>query len=158
MLRRLLEYVREEAGDLREWVDDFEYDVCRALAKCHGEPDTRPVSITITASQEGTTMGTYTAGTPVDLVADVKNDQQVDLADTVTWTADQGTVIADPADPTNPLKAQLVNAPVGTVTVTGTTSNGLVATDPIVFTDPNAAVPASITISDSAAPAATPAA
>jgi hypothetical protein len=121
----------------------------------HGQPHPRPATITVTASQEGHTMSSYTAGTPVDLVADVKDDQQNEVpSDQVVWSSDQGTVTSDPADPSNPLKAQLVNAPVGTATVTATTSNGIASTDAVEFTDPNAGVPASITISDSAAPAA----
>lgn len=122
------------------------------IAQCH-TPGQPPASITVTVSQEGRTMSSYAAGTAVDLVAAVEDDRQNAVADQVTWTTDQGTITTDPADPANPLRAQLVNAPVGTATVTATTSNGIAATDPIEFTDPNAGIPASISISDSAAPA-----
>lgn len=100
-------------------------------------------------------MGTYTAGTPVTVTATVKNDQGVNVPDALSWASDQGTVNPNPngvdADGNVVMTATLVNAPVGTATVTATTSNGLPSTDAIVFTDPAAAVPASISLTDSAA-------
>lgn len=145
-------------GELQREIDVLEAEVQALLRRpCHcGRPchaGSVPATITVTASQEGHTMSSYTAGTAVDLVADVKDDREVEVADAVTWSTDQGTITSDPADPTNPLRAQLVNAPVGTATVTATTSNGIPATDAIEFTDPNAGIPATISISDSAAPA-----
>lgn len=125
---------------------------------CHRS---RPAHITVTTSQEGTTtMGSYTTGTDVDLTAVVKNDQGVNIADNVTWTADEGTVTAgaNGTDETGGVTMTAVLTGVtaaGDVAVTATTDNGLSFTDTITFTDPNASVPASITVSDSAATPAT---
>lgn len=107
-------------------------------------------------------MGSYTAGTTVDLTASVQDDRGNYVSDTVSWTSDQGTVTPGP-DGTDAsgnvcMTATLVNAPVGTANVVATTSNGVAFTDAIEFTDPNAGIPASITVTDTAAPAATPAA
>lgn len=42
--------MREDVGDLREWVDEFERDVHCLIAQCHTPPDDRPASITLTVS------------------------------------------------------------------------------------------------------------
>jgi hypothetical protein len=83
---------------------------------------------------------TFPLGKTITLTATVENAETVVIPDNVTWTADQGTISPDA---TNPEVATLVNAPIGTVNVTATTSNGIVATDALDIVDN---VPASITI------------
>lgn len=107
-------------------------------------------------------MGSYTAGTTVDLTAVVTAEvdgQTVQISDTLTWTSDQGTVTAGPdstdANGNVVMTATLINAPVGTANVTATTSNEIPATDPVVFTEA-APVPSAISVTDSAAPATAP--
>lgn len=134
---------------------------CAEICVCHcHHRHNRPEHITVTASQEGTHMGSYNIGTDVELTAVVKNDQGVNIADNVTWTASpEGTVTAGAngtdADGGVTMTAVLTGVTVpGDVAVTATTDNGLSFTDTITFTDPNAGVPASITVTDSAAPTA----
>lgn len=122
---------------------------------CHRS---RPAHITVTTSQEGTHMGSYNTGTDVDLTAVVKNDQGVNIADDVTWSAAEGTVTAGAngtdADGGVTMTAVLTGVTVpGDVAVTATTDNGLSFTDTVTFTDPAASVPASIVVTDSAATA-----
>lgn len=122
---------------------------------CHRS---RPAHITVTTSQEGTHMGSYNIGTDVDLTAIVKNDQGVNIADDVTWSAAEGTVTAGAngtdADGGVTMTAVLTGVTVpGDVAVTATTDNGLSFTDTVTFTDPAASVPASIVVTDSAATA-----
>jgi len=90
-------------------------------------------------------MGTYAPGAPIDLTADVKNAEQQDITDQVSWSTTAGTVTPDA---TNPLKAVLTDAPLGDTTVTATTSNGIAATDTVTVADQT---PASITVTDAAA-------
>lgn len=118
-----------------------------------------PARLTITSSQNGTHMGSYDLGTTVDLKAVVRNGKNTPIADTLTWSSDQGTVVAGDNgtadDGTVYMTATLINVPSpGTVNVVATTSNGLGFTDAIVFNDPADAVPASIEVTDSVAPAA----
>lgn len=124
----------------------FERDLIAALYHCHHHGDsTTPASITLTATPQGDTMGTYAPGATIALTADVKNAEQQDITDAVVWSTSAGTIAADPA---NPLKATLTGAPLGDTTVTATTSNGISATDTVTVADQT---PASITVTDSAA-------
>lgn len=133
--------------ELERLLAEFERELEAALHHCHhhGGNSNTPASITITATQGGTTMGTYAPGAPIALTADVKNAEQQDITDAVTWSATAGTISADPS---NPLKATLTGAPLGDTTVTATTSNGIPATDTVTVADQT---PASITVTDAAA-------
>lgn len=141
-------------SDTRElWRHIFNLE--REVAELEAERDV-PAHIEVTASQEGQPMGSYNIGTTVNLTATVKNDKGANIADTLSWTSDQGTVTAGPdgvdANGAVVMTAQLVNVPAaGTVNVVATTSNGLAFTDAITFTDPADAVPASIDVTDAAA-------
>lgn len=158
MLRRRLhadfDEIHRLLGELEEAID-AELSSCEC--DCHHRHRHQPATITVTTSQKGTHMGSYTIGTDVDLTAVVKNDQGVNIADNVTWTASpEGSVTATAngvdADGGVTMTAVLtgVTTP-GDVAVTATTSDGLPFTDTITFTDPNANVPASITVTDTAA-------
>jgi hypothetical protein len=135
---------------------DADTEILRRLARLEEDIERRccdhecdaPAHITLTASTspEGTPMASYTLGVPVYFTAAVENAEQVPVADALSWSATAGTVSADPA---NPLWATLVNAPLGDVTVTATTSNGLTATDTVTIVDN---VPATVSLTDSAAP------
>ena len=118
-----------------------------------------PARLTITSSQNGTHMNTYDLGTTVDLKSTVRNAKGTAIAADLTWSSDQGTVITGPNgtadDGTVFMTAQLVNVPSpGDVTVTAATTNGVTSDDVITFADPADAIPATMEISDSAAPAA----
>lgn len=144
--------------EIRRLLDLLEAEIDAELAGCTCHRRPRPVHITVTTSQEGTTMGSYSIGTDVDLTAVVKNDQGVNIADNVTWTADEGTVTpgANGTDADGGVTMTAVLSGItaaGDVAVTATTDNGLAFTDTVTFTDPNADVPASIVVTDSAAPA-----
>lgn len=93
-------------------------------------------------------MTSYALGAPVYFTANVTNAEQTPITDAVTWTSDAGTITADPS---NPLQATLVNAPLGDATVTATTSNGISATDTVTIVDNT---PAAIGLTDSATPSA----
>lgn len=150
-LRDLLQLVHADRA--RERIEralaEFERDLIAALKHCHHHHghggDTRPASITLTATSQGATMGTYAPGATIDLTADVKNAEQQDITDAVTWNTTAGTITPDAA---NPLKATLTGAPLGDTTVTATTSNGIAAEDTVTVADQT---PASITVTDSAA-------
>lgn len=115
---------------------------------CQHQCGNEPAHITLTASTspEGTPMASYALGAPVYLTAAVANAEQTPITDAVTWSASAGTVTADPA---NPLWATLADAPLGDVTVTATTSNGLTATDTVTIVDNT---PATVSLTDSATP------
>lgn len=108
-----------EVSFLRREVDEVEDD-------CH----LIPASVTITAYLKGSTVADqmFPSGATINLVATVKNaptaanPDGVPVPNAVTWTADQGTLIADSA---NPELATLVNVPDGVVTVTVSTTNGI---------------------------------
>jgi hypothetical protein len=140
-------------------LDQLEAEIDAELSGCTCHRG-RPAHITVTTSQEGTTMGSYNIGTDVDLTAVVKNDQGVNIADNVTWTATEGAVTAG-ANGTDETGAVVMTAVLsgitaaGDVAVTATTDNGLPFTDTVSFTDPAASVPASIVVTDSAAPVPT---
>ena len=82
-----------------------------------------PASARFAAYLKGTVMtGTaFPSGSTIDLLGDVKNAGGVDIPNPVTWTADQGTLSVDPANPEN---ATLTGVPDGQVTVTMTTTPG----------------------------------
>lgn len=153
--------------EIHRLLDELETEVetqansCADICVCHcHHRHKRPASITVTASQKGTTMGSYNTGTDVEFVAVVKNDQGVNIADNVTWSSLEGTVTpgANGTDANGGVTMTAVLSGVtaaGDVAVTATTDNGLAFTDTITFTDPNAGVPASITVTDTAAPAPT---
>jgi len=147
---RLLAGARHQCdfAELERAIITLEHELHAVLQHCHHRPDTRPASIPVTASHEGAPMATYTPGTPVDFTADVKNAELQDITDQVTWSTTAGTLTPD-AD--NPLVAHLTDAPLGDVTVTATTSNGIPASDTATFADQT---PASISLTDAAAPTA----
>ena len=91
---------------------------------------------------------TYTPGQTIYLTATVDNAEDVALTGVAgTWTADQGTVSANPD---NPQEAQLVSVPVGVVNATFTTSNGgIVGTYQATVADDT---PASVTVTGSTTP------
>lgn len=91
-----------------------------------------PASARFAAYPKGSIMaGTvFASGSTISLVGTVDNAQGIAIPNAVTWTADQGTITADP---TNPELATLVNVPDGTVNVTMTTTNDAAGV-PIVVT------------------------
>ena len=105
----------------------------------------QPAAVTITATSEGLVMPQFPQNATIDLTADVKNAEQVDIPDVVAWTTTGGTLTPNPTDSRT---ATLVNTPLGDTTVTATTSNGLAATYTVTTVD---SVPASITVSGASA-------
>lgn len=104
-----------------------------------------PAHVTVTPL-EGSMSNTYPLGVPIKFAAAVANGEGGALPGTpVTWSATSGTVSADPA---NPAVATLVNAPIGDVTVTATTENGVTGSDTVTVIDN---VPATVSVTDSAA-------
>jgi hypothetical protein len=145
-IRGLIGLHHDTDTEILRRLERLEHDLHRRC--CEHQCGSEPAHITLTASTypEGPNMSSYPAGSPVYLTAAVTNAEGVAVTDTVTWSASAGTVSADPA---NALWATLVNAPLGDVTVTATTSNGLTATDTVTIVD---GTPAAITLTDSATP------
>lgn len=117
--------------DLRREVEHLEDEVAELEAD---RPHLIPASAGITAFLKGSTIAstTFPSGATINLVGDVKNTAGTDIPNSVSWSADQGTLTPDP---TNPELATLVNVPDGTVTVTMTTTNGIVAQHAYVVAD-----------------------
>lgn len=141
-IRELLALGRDVDGELDRTFQRLEHHLA---GHCRHN---RPAHITLTASPSpgGPPMSSYAQGAPVYLTAAVTNAEQAPISDAVSWSASAGTVTADPA---NPLWATLVNAPLGDVTVTATTSNGIQASDTVTIVDNT---PAAITLTDSGTP------
>lgn len=144
-IRELLALGRDVDSDLTRVFQRLEHHL---TDRCCEHQCNRPAHITLTASASpgGTPMSSYALGAPVYLTAAVTNAEQTPITDTVSWSASAGTVTADPS---NPLWATLVNAPLGDVTVTATTSNGIAAQDTVTIVDNT---PAAITLTDSGTP------
>lgn len=146
VIRELLEVGREADAEALRRLERLEHKIA---GRCCDHPcAATPASITLTASDipGGPPMSSYPAGATVYLTAAVTNAESVPVPDAVTWSASAGTITADS---TNPEWANLVNAPLGDVTVTATTSNGIQATDTVTIVD---STPAAITVTDSATP------
>lgn len=113
----------------------------RDLAYCR---DLIPVHVTVTPLEESVS-NTYPLGSSPRFTAAVANAEGAVLPGTpVSWTATAGTLVSDP---TNPDARILTNAPLGDVTVTATTDNGVSGSDTITIVD---STPASVTVTDSA--------
>lgn len=110
---------RYRLSELEQLLELIEQELERCGRHCF-----TPASARILAYLEGSSMSatTFPSGATIDLVGEVKNRSGVDIPNAVTWTADQGTLSVDPA---NPEHATLVNAPDGDVTVTMTTTPGV---------------------------------
>jgi hypothetical protein len=103
-----------------------------------------PASITVTP-EENSVSNTYPLGSSPKFTAAVANAEGAALPGTpVSWTSTAGTISADP---NNPAVATLANAPLGDVTVTATTENGVSGSDTVTIVDNT---PASVTVTDSA--------
>lgn len=131
---------RELDIELREIAAELER-IERDLAYCR---DLIPVHLTVTTLEESVS-NTYPLGSSPKFTAAVANAEGAALPGTpVNWSATAGTISADPA---NPGVATLANAPLGDVTVTATTDNGVSGSDTITIVDNT---PASVTVTDSA--------
>lgn len=116
---------------------------------CHcGTPptDTRPVSVTVTASQRGTSMTDFAPGATITFSAATDNAEGVALATdatgqpfTYTWTASAGTIVAG-ADTTT---ITISDAPLGEVTVTATDNAGFAGSVTVTVADQT---PTSVTV------------
>lgn len=125
--------LREIAAELERIEHDLAY--CRVFLPAH---------VTVTP-EESSLSNTYPLGSSPRFTAAVANAEGAALPGTpVNWSATAGTISADPA---NPGVATLVNAPLGDVTVTATTDNGVSGSDMITIVDNT---PASVTVTDSA--------
>ncbi|HZP14624.1 MAG TPA: hypothetical protein VFA96_02290 [Nocardioides sp.] len=103
-----------------------------------------PAHVTVTTLEDSVS-NTYPLGSSPRLAAAVANAEGVPLPGTpVSWTASAGTLVTDPSNPDVRL---LTNAPLGDVTVTATTDNGVSGSDTITIVDNT---PASVTVTDSA--------
>lgn len=125
-----LREIELEIAFLRREIDEIE-DGCHLI----------PASATITAYLKGVLImsdQTLPSGSTISLVGTVKNaptaanPDGVVIPNAVTWSADQGTLTVDPA---NPELATLVNVPDGTVNVTMTTTNGIQVQHAYVLAD-----------------------
>ncbi len=145
-IRELLALGRDVDAELARAVQRLERHITDRCCEHHCRSE--PAHITLTASRtpEGPAMSSYPLGAPVYLTAAVTNAEGTQITDEVTWVSDTGTVTADPS---NPLWATLVNAPLGDATVTATTSNGIIATDTVTIVDNT---PAAISLTDSGTP------
>jgi hypothetical protein len=117
-------------------VIERDLDYCRVFVPAH---------VTVTP-EENSVSNTYPLGSSPKFTAAVANAENLALPGTpVSWTATAGTISADP---NNPGVATLANAPLGDVTVTATTENGVSGSDTVTIIDNT---PASVTVTDSAA-------
>jgi len=131
--RELEAELRELEVELLVLERDLAY--CRAFLPAH---------VTVTP-EESSVPNTYPLGSSPKFTAAVANAEGAPLPGTpVSWTATAGTISADPA---NPGVATLANAPLGDVTVTATTENGIAGSDTVTLVDNT---PASVTVTDSA--------
>lgn len=120
-----------DLDELKREVEHLEIEVAALEAD---RPHLIPAAAKITAYLKGSDMAdtTFPSGATINLVGTVDNDKGVAIPNSVTWSADQGTITADP---TNPELATLVSVPDGDVTVTMTTTNGIVAQHAYVLAD-----------------------
>lgn len=126
--------LRELAEELRAIERDLSY--VRAQIPAH---------VTVT-NLEASVSNTYPLGSTPKFAAAVANAENVPLPGTpVTWSSSAGTLVSDPGG--DPDVRVLTNAPIGDVTVTATTENGVAGEDTVTIVDNT---PATVTVTDSA--------
>lgn len=124
MLRHHFTELRREIAELETW--RHRYEAVRLILTFH----------------EGADMADrYAAGSPVPVSVKPLNREGEQVPDTVTWTVSSGTVTEESPDT---LGVTIVNADLGTLTVTATDPNGISTSGSVEIYD---GTPASLELS-----------